>query len=127
MAEHPPLERADDLAAQSLGALRIAVLPEPDRDRTLVQLGGELDLATAPKLQEQLGEIVDEGADGLIIDLRGLGFMDSTGLRVLLGFRARLGEAERELVLVVADGPVLRLLELTGLVARFTVVPEPPA
>jgi anti-sigma B factor antagonist len=126
MTEHPRLERADDLAAQSLGSLRVGVLPEPDRGRTVVELGGELDLATAPTLEQNIGEVVDEGAGDLVIDLRGLGFMDSTGLRALLGFRARLQEAERELVLVVSEGPVLRLLELTGLVARFTVVSELP-
>ena len=61
-----------------------------DRDgRAVVVIRGELDLATAPDLEAALPERLDAGQD-VVVDLRELEFMDSTGLRVLVAAHARV-------------------------------------
>jgi anti-sigma B factor antagonist len=104
-------------------------LPQPFRievdhngDRTVhVRPFGELDMSTVPELQERLVEVCEPGRE-LIIDLRGLEFMDSTGLTLLT--RLSLA-AERDgfaLALIEGNDRIQRLFEITRLVAHFTFV-----
>ena len=89
-----------------------------------VELAGELDLATAPKLEDELRR-VEERAPGLIvIDLQGLEFMDSSGLRALLAADARAREGGRRLVLVRGDERVQRVLRITRLDERLEIVAD---
>lgn len=97
------------------GLLRIAV--EELSSGTVVVADGELDLATAPQLERRLGEL----SGRLVLDLRRLDFIDSTGLRLLL----RTEERSRRdgLDLRLAPGPAAqRLIELTGLSGHFAYV-----
>ena len=48
-------------------------------DRTVVEVGGEIDVYTAPKLREQLVELVNDGSFHLVVDMEGVDFLDSTG------------------------------------------------
>ncbi len=89
----------------------------------MLALSGELDVASADVLSEQVRAV---GADlALIIDLRGLEFIDSSGIGTLV--RASQGAQERgqRFALVRGGGQVSHLLELTGLTQRLTVVGEP--
>jgi anti-sigma B factor antagonist len=61
-----------------------------DKDRVVLSLQGELDLASAPLLQAEIQGSEVESAAMLVLDLKELRFIDSTGLRVLLA-RARTG------------------------------------
>jgi anti-anti-sigma factor len=71
-----------------------------DRDgRAVVVVRGELDLATAPELQAALSERLDAGQD-VVLDLRELAFLDSTGLRVLVATHARAEEGEHSFLIV---------------------------
>jgi anti-sigma B factor antagonist len=82
----------------------------------IVTVSGEIDLASAPKLETAL---VPESDQTVIVDLLEVGFMDSTGLRSLLSARDALEEGGGRLLLVFGEGPVERILELTGLTDRF--------
>ncbi len=84
--------------------------------RVVVALHGELDLATAPELDDVLTQ--HAGAE-LVVDLEDLTFLDSSGLAVLLRATAR-----RTLALRRPNQLVLRVLETTGVADRFEVVPE---
>jgi anti-anti-sigma factor len=87
---------------------------------TVVRVQGELDLATAPQLDEALGGI--EGGGPVIVDLTDVGFLDSSGLAVLLQARQRIGGTDGDgLRLVVSRPAILRVLEVTGLTAVFPV------
>ena len=90
---------------------------------TIVAVSGELDLASSPALQEELDRASD--FDMMIIDLRELDFMDSTGLSVLVRAHQRAEEQGRRLAMVKGPQQVQRLLSLTGVADRLTVVDRP--
>ena len=87
-----------------------------DRDgRAVVVIRGELDLATAPDLEATLSERLDAGQD-VIVDLRELAFLDSTGLRVLVAAHARV-EGEEQSFLIVRPPPgatIEKILAISG-------------
>jgi anti-sigma B factor antagonist len=97
---------------------RCELVPQQD-GRVLVRLSGELDLSTVPILDRRLREALDDGGRRLVIDLRGLEFMDSTGLTMLLRWGRGAQQDGYELELVRGDARVHRLFELTGLDAVF--------
>jgi anti-anti-sigma factor len=79
-----------------------------------VSLQGELDLASARRMEERLSAIDEGGPSRVIVDLGGLAFLDSTGLRVLLLADARARERGYELVLRPGEESVQRVFEVTG-------------
>jgi anti-sigma B factor antagonist len=87
-------------------------------------VAGELDISTAPLLEEALGRAEAEGPPLLVIDLSGLSFMDSTGLRLLIGADARAREGGRRLVLVQGNEMIQRVLRLTRLDERLEIVDD---
>lgn len=83
---------------------------------TILVTGGELDLYTAPQLRDEVLTKVADGADHIAIDLNGVGFIDSTGLGVLIACLKRVREQDGRLVLIAPESsPLRRLLSLTGL------------
>jgi anti-sigma B factor antagonist len=79
----------------------------------VLSIEGELDLATAPKVREPLEEGIEAGAQHIVIDMLGCGFIDSTGLGVLLHAAKGLEENGGAMALVCVDDQIKRLLELT--------------
>ena len=92
---------------------------------TIVAVSGELDLASSPELQEQLDQVWESDPEQLVIDLRQLEFMDSTGLSIIVGAHQRLAEKGRSLSLVKGSAQVQRLLDLTGVAERLRLVDTP--
>lgn len=92
---------------------------------TVIAVSGELDLASSPALQEELDRVAASDVPLLIIDLRDLDFMDSTGLSVLVRAHQRTEEQGRRLAMVKGPQQVQRLLSLTGVADRLTVVDRP--
>ena len=79
----------------------------------ILRLSGELDLTGADLLETRIKELADDSPHVVVIDLRKVGFMDSTGLRSLLLARARGSEEGWSLKLIRGPDPVHRVLELT--------------
>jgi anti-sigma B factor antagonist len=103
--------------------LRIEVRHEPDR--VVVALEGELDMASAPLLQNAI-----EGTDmsdrrTVVLDLQGLQFIDSTGLRVILSVRKLCGERGQELAVTPGSPQVERLLSVTGVADHLRTIATP--
>lgn len=92
---------------------------------TVIVVSGELDLASSPALQEELDRAAESGAGLVIIDLRELDFMDSTGLSVLVRAHQRADEQGRRLAMVKGPQQVQRLLSLTGVADRLTLLESP--
>ncbi len=87
----------------------------------ILDVVGEVDVFTAPKLRERLVQLIDQGSEKVIVNLDGVGFMDSTGLGTLVGGLKRMKERGGSLALVCANRPVLRILTITGLDAVFSI------
>ena len=92
------------------------------RDRwTVLAVTGEVDVATAPRLREQLVQLVAQGHHHLVVDLEGVDFLDSTGLGVLVGALKRVRLQEGELTLVCTQPRIVKVFDITGLLKVFTL------
>ncbi len=87
----------------------------------IVDVEGEVDVFTAPKLREQIVALLGEDANRIVVNLARVEFMDSTGLGVLVGGLKRVKEREGTLALAGAHGTVLRVLNITGLDSVFAL------
>ncbi|HWF71760.1 MAG TPA: STAS domain-containing protein [Solirubrobacteraceae bacterium] len=94
-------------------------------DTVTIEFGGELDIATTAGADSELRRVEQGGARVIVLDLRGLTFMDSTGLRLLVSADARARGGEHRLAIVRGPAAVQRVLELTGLDARLDVIDDP--
>ena len=94
----------------------------------LIALSGELDLSGAAPLDEEIDRLAaEDGVRRVVLDLRGLEFMDSSGLRLVALAERRLTAADRELVLVRGPEAVQRVFEITRMDDHLTFVDEPGA
>jgi anti-anti-sigma factor len=97
-----------------------------DRDgRAVVVIRGELDLATAPDLEAALNERLDSGQD-VVVDLRELDFMDSTGLRALVTAHARVQDTDQSFLIVrpLPGAPIERILAVAGVATVLDVIDD---
>jgi len=91
----------------------------------LVVVSGELDLASGPALEHELARALASRPRVLVIDLRELEFIDSTGLSILIKAHQRAQAEGRRFAVVKGPSQVQRLLGLTGLEERLTLVDSP--
>jgi anti-sigma B factor antagonist len=90
-------------------------------DHTVLEVGGEVDVYTAPRLRERLVELVEQGARHVVVDLSRVEFLDSTGLGVLVGALKRLRAAGGTLGLVCAHERLLKIFRITALDRVFAL------
>jgi anti-sigma B factor antagonist len=94
-------------------------------DGIVVSAGGEIDLATSPRLREALLDPQAHAAT-VVLDLREVTFIDSSGLGVIVGQQKRAQEHnERFSVAVGGAASVQRILELSGLVKVLDIISDP--
>ena len=86
-----------------------------DGDYAVVAVTGELDVYTAPVLEESLGELVERGSPRLVVDLTEVTFMDSTGLGLLIKALKWTRELDGSLKIVANTDKVLKVFRVTGL------------
>jgi anti-sigma B factor antagonist len=84
-------------------------------DHTVLEVGGEVDVYTAPRLRERLVELVEQGARHVVVDLSRVEFLDSTGLGVLVGALKRLRAVNGTFKLVCAHERLLKIFRITAL------------
>jgi anti-anti-sigma factor len=103
--------------------LRIEVSREAER--VVLSLDGELDMASAPLLQSAFEEANLASPDVVVLDLRRLRFVDSTGLRIILAARNRCHERGQQLAVTRGSEQVERLLSVTGMDRHLQTVAAP--
>jgi anti-sigma B factor antagonist len=91
----------------------------------IIAVSGELDLASSPSLEAELDRVSGTQSELLVLDLRRLEFMDSTGLSVIVKSHQRLADEGRSLYLVRGPQQVQRLLDLTGVAERIQLADTP--
>ena len=97
-----------------------------DRDGArILELSGEAEMATVEPLRAALAAATTEVDGPVLVDLRKVTFMDSSGLASLLNAQRRLTRAGRKLSLIVSEGPVARILQTTRLDTTFALADTP--
>jgi anti-sigma B factor antagonist len=96
-----------------------------DAEEARLGLSGELDIATAPQLEQAVGAALDAGARHVVIDLGGLSFVDSSGLRLFIIFADRARSEGWTLALVRPPEPSLSVFRLTGAEENLPFVEDP--
>lgn len=81
----------------------------------VIEIGGEIDVYTAPRLRESIVAAVEAGHNRLIIDVQQVKFLDSTGLGVLVGALKRVRGEGGSLDIVCTQERILKIFEITGL------------
>ncbi len=89
---------------------------------SVLAVGGEVDVATAPRLRERLIALVNDEQYQIVVDLVGVDFIDSTGLGVLIGALKRVRTHGGQLLLVCTERRILKVFEITGLDRVFQLV-----
>lgn len=92
---------------------------------SVISVSGELDLASSAALEEELTRVTQSDAEQVVLDLRELEFMDSTGLSTLVKAHQRAEEAGKQFGLVRGPQQVQRLLSLTGVEERLRFADTP--
>jgi len=106
LKQHPPPFRVD---------------VHPERDVVRVVPVGELDLATTPTLERHLHDLRDSGFEHVVLDMHGLTFIDSSGIRAVLSERRYADASERRFSLTGVPPVVHRALEVCGLLAHLDI------
>jgi anti-sigma B factor antagonist len=106
------VDRPGGVSGQSVTEL-ITVQTKTTETYGLVAVVGEIDIASAPALQEAIDSLVDGGVRHLIVDLDGVGFIDSSGLSALVGVVNRLGA--ESLGVVTSRPQIRRVFQISGL------------
>jgi anti-sigma B factor antagonist len=97
---------------------------ELDETTVVIRVAGEIHSTTAPEFAERLNAAIERGKTGVVLDLTGVEFIDSTGLSVLLNGLRRITRARGAMAIACANPTVLRLFEITKLDSTFEIVPD---
>jgi anti-sigma B factor antagonist len=103
----------------------LEITTEQREGQTLVALVGELDIASAPQFEEGLAKLEGDTPGVLVLDLRGLEFIDSTGLRAVITADERARSTGRRFVIVRGTAAVERVFSVTQLDQRLEIVDDP--
>jgi len=90
----------------------------------LVLVEGEVDIATAARLISVLNSSVADAVKSVVVDLTRVGYMDSTGLALLINANRRLSLRRKGFAVVCPPGPLRRVFEITDMVDTLRVSPD---
>ncbi len=88
---------------------------------TIVAVGGEIDVYTAPKLRDRITGLVADGVYTIVIDMEAVEFLDSTGLGVLVGGLKKVRAHDGSLELICTQDRLLKIFRITGLAKVFVI------
>lgn len=117
MTDDPVHEREPLRATEIIDLGGLTVRSEREGDTLTIALSGELDLATADGLDAEIERAETSDAASIVLDLSGLTFMDSTGVRLLIQAHTRSRANGDRLTLLRGPATVQRVMELSGVVA----------
>jgi anti-sigma B factor antagonist len=113
----PVSDRTSSVSGRSIG--RLSMQTSVQGDRHLVVLGGELDIGSAPLLEATIAEVCAAGAKELVLDMGGVEFIDSSGLKAILRGKVLCDEQDCSYALTPAQRPAQGVFETTGVIERL--------
>jgi anti-sigma B factor antagonist len=90
---------------------------------TIVEVAGEVDVATVSLLAKALGDAVYSGTGNVILDAQNLIYIDSAGLQTLISTQQKLARSDRRIAIVGCHGIFHKLIKITHLDQRFSIYP----
>ncbi|HEX4034005.1 MAG TPA: STAS domain-containing protein [Solirubrobacteraceae bacterium] len=100
----------------------LTIFSERRGDAHYIAPSGELDIATAEQLERIVRDVEQTDAETIVLDLSGLAFIDSTGLRLVIDTNERCGGEDGRLRLIAGSPAVERLLDIVGLRERLPLI-----
>lgn len=97
----------------------LAIGTSRDRDQYIIELAGELDLSGEAQVSEVFAGAFDSDARAIVLDLRSLEFLDSTGVHTILKAERRAAEENRSFVILRGPRQVQRIFEISGIAERL--------
>jgi len=113
----PVSDQPSSVAAGTMGRLRVYTRVQGERHA--IFLSGEVDVSSSQLLEEAVVEACSAGAKEVVLDMGGIEFMDSTGLRAILRGKALCEEKHCDYLVTPAQRPVERTLEVTGVRSKL--------
>jgi anti-sigma B factor antagonist len=101
--------------------MELEILSDPQGDVCNIILKGELDVYSAPRLKQDLNTRIDSGCTKLILNMEGVGFVDSSGLGVLVSALRRAREHDGGVRIVCTKENILKIFRITGLDKVFPI------
>jgi len=98
----------------------LAIGTSRDRDEYVIELAGELDLSGVARVSEAFADAFDTDARVIVLDLRDLEFLDSTGVHTILKAERSASEQNRSLVIVRGPRQVQQIFEISGILEMLT-------
>lgn len=95
-----------------------------EADAVVVSFEGEVDVYSAPILRDAISKVLAAGHHSIVCDLSGVGFLDSTGLGVLVGRLKAVRMLDGQMRVVITNPRVLRNFKITGLENVFAIDPD---
>jgi anti-sigma B factor antagonist len=110
-------DRPDDGSPEKRKAreMEFTVSTREEGPFTVVEVGGEVDVYTAPRLREAVVTAIESGNTRLVIDVENVEFLDSTGVGVLVGALKKVRSAGGTLDIVCTQPRLLKIFDITGL------------
>lgn len=104
--------------------MELDIKSERNNDVCAVTLEGEIDVYTAPRLKEELVSVVESGCPNVVVDMEKVGFIDSSGLGVLVSALRRARERDGVVRIVCTRDNILKIFRITGLDKVFPIYSE---
>lgn len=101
--------------------MELDIKSEKGTDFCAVVLEGEIDVYTAPRLKEELVSVVESGCSNVVVDMEKVGFIDSSGLGVLVSALRRARERDGVVRIVCTRDNILKIFRITGLDKVFPI------
>jgi len=92
-----------------------------ENDGVVVSITGRMDAITAPEVENRLTELMDTGEKRFVVDLQGLSYISSAGLRSLLATAKKLKTAQGRMVFANLEGHVTEVFRISGFYSLFRV------
>ena len=109
------------------GDEQLQIVTQQRADRLVLELHGELDMVSSPRLGETFAGLGADGPGTVVLDLRGVSFLDSTGLKAIFGARNAAHKRGQQFAVTPGSPQVQRLLSLTRLGDHLTTIDTPDA